>query len=248
MGEPPPSPNGQLAQEERRLGSLGAQHLASILNNPLEVNDTTWDPWSIAGQLGGALGVALGLYADDSPDAAPPLPPGTLREVSMEDFEGYLRRVQGTYPRFVASREAAIAQQTSRTANPTTGADSFSLFSARGARLASIRLLQPGTYSSLNSDPHSPAALTGERQQVATATGAPTQGVALAQVCTLPRDTSRLPFYAHPRVHGRNLSPAVLYYRSRAQLSLRVTPRTARFESPLYIFPTSPRRQCSRCP
>lgn len=121
----PPSTHSSF-EIERRQGQLGAQHLASILNNPQEVNDAgAWDPWSIGVALGGALGVALGIYPDESPDAAPPLPPGTLREVKMEDFEAYLRRLQGTYPRFAASREVAIAQQTSRTANPTTGEPPF---------------------------------------------------------------------------------------------------------------------------
>lgn len=196
----PTSPTAQSVADERRLGQLGAQHLASILNNPLEVNDASWDPWAIAGQLTGALGVALGLYADESHDAAPPMPPGS-REVTMEDFEGYLRRVQGTYPRFVASREAAIAQQTSRSANPTTGEDPGLLFP-----LSSFCVLSfvPRRHSSTSSDPScahsSPAALTGERQQVATASGAPTQGVALAQVRVTPCRLYR-PLHRFSRVY-----------------------------------------------
>lgn len=110
------SPSSPVAAEERRRGQLGAQHLASIMNNPHEATEG-WGSWTFTG----ALGVALGLYPDESPDAAPPLPPGLIRDVAMEDFEGYLRKLQTAYPRFVASREASIAQQTSRTANPTTG-------------------------------------------------------------------------------------------------------------------------------
>lgn len=68
--------------------------------------------------------MALDLYAYVSePSGVPPLPPGLLPEVSLADFEHYLRGLATSWPAFVAAREARHAQPArGESADPQRGA------------------------------------------------------------------------------------------------------------------------------
>ena len=118
----------------RLQGMLGAQHLTSIMNDPNDAGSLAalWP-------FGGALAAAMGMSTEETP-IVPPLAPGVLPEVFPSDFERYLRALQGTYPRFVASRESFV-QQSSRVGIPMTCAPSYRFSQAPRSAIHGLALM-----------------------------------------------------------------------------------------------------------
>ncbi|CAM6088872.1 unnamed protein product [Calypogeia fissa] len=84
------------------------QSLASVLNNPklgkagIYASDASWGSWLFQG--------SNDPFVDAPP---PPLPPGTLQEVTRADFRPYLEKVSEHYSRFVDVRQHLGREQSS---------------------------------------------------------------------------------------------------------------------------------------
>lgn len=96
----------QIAEFDPSAYSGATQSLASVLNNPklgksgIYTSDGSWGSWLFAGT------------ADPLLDSAPPpLPPGTLPEISRADFLPYIESISESYSRFVDVREHSTREQ-----------------------------------------------------------------------------------------------------------------------------------------
>ena len=160
-------------------GARGAQHLTSVLNAP---DDDGW--------LTDALSSVWSLATGVDSDAPPPLPPGTLPEVTAADFERYLRSLATSWPAFVAAREASRQQRSvadARAARASTGAPIGPLRRCARAhrnRTAAAAAAAPAAAPHVGADethPSPAAALTGHPVH-ASAASAAAPGQSLVQV------------------------------------------------------------------
>jgi hypothetical protein len=85
------------------------QSLASVLNNPklgkagIHSSDASWGSWLFQGSNDAFVEIPT-----------PPLPPGTLQEVTKGDFKPYLDNIQEQYSRFVDIRQHLGREQSSQ--------------------------------------------------------------------------------------------------------------------------------------
>jgi hypothetical protein len=171
MAAPPPGA-APGASPSPVLAGLGSWQ--SVLNDPNEA--------------GGMMDALTDVYSYFTEPTAgvPQLAPGVLPEVSAAHFERYLRSLAGTYPAFVAAREARRAQETPRAcgAEDQPGARAWALVLPLSRSLVGSRFLQ----NPVSAAHAPPSGLTGGRGQPGSAVQ--TTGDSLLQVRAAARRAS----------------------------------------------------------